>query len=183
MSLDEIVLPITDPETEWVRGRAVPKMSQTRDHSRVQMRLASALDAWAGTSGEVGTEWRFRLAPPGEARRPLVPDIVFVRHERLASRSYDELQAPDIAPNVAVEILSPGDDPRDVADKVDVYLGAGVDAVLVVDPRERTIVVTDGAGSRAFGAGETLEHAALPGFALDIAPFFAAALDRMTKPS
>jgi len=28
--------------------------------------------------GEVATEWRFRVAVPGEPRRPLVPDLLIV---------------------------------------------------------------------------------------------------------
>ncbi len=179
MSLAEIVLPITDPETEWVRGRALRKMSPTRDHGRIQMRIASALDAWAGPLGEVATEWRFRLAPPGEARRPLVPDVAFLRVERQRERSYAQIQAPDISPNAVVEVLSPDDDPRDVRDKIDVYLRSGVDVVIVIDPRKRTVVACDATTTRSFGAAETFEHAALPGFVIDLAPFFANALDRL----
>lgn len=178
MSLDEIVLPITDPETEWVRGRALAKMSPTRDHALVQLRLGSALDAWAGLSGEVGAEWRFRLAPPGEVRRPLVPDIAFVRRERLAFRSYEKIQAPDFAPNVAIEILSPGDDVRDVTEKIGVYLRAGVEVVIVVDPAKRTFAAHDPAGERSFASGDAFEHPALPGFRLEVAAFFASTLDR-----
>jgi len=39
MELDEIVLPETKPETEWVRGRALQKMSPMRDHSLIQGEL------------------------------------------------------------------------------------------------------------------------------------------------
>ncbi len=179
MPLDEIVLPITQPETEWVRGRALVKMSPTRNHARIQMRIASAFDAWAGAFGEVATEWRFRLAPDGEVRRPLVPDVSFVRNERLRPLSDEEIAAPAIAPNVAVEVLSPGDDPRDVADKVDVYLRAGVDMVVVVDPKKRTIVAYDRNAIRTYEGDDTFVHQAMPGFRLELRPFFASALDRM----
>ncbi len=43
MSTTEIVLPITEPETEWVRRRAVRKVSPTRDQSRLQLGLGAAL--------------------------------------------------------------------------------------------------------------------------------------------
>ena len=33
------------------------------------------LRLWADGRGEVGTEWCFRLEPPGEDIRPLVPDV------------------------------------------------------------------------------------------------------------
>ena len=69
MSIHEIVLPETKPETEWVRGRALQKVSPKRDHSRLQGALTIALTRWATGRGEVGPEWRFRVAPPGEVRR------------------------------------------------------------------------------------------------------------------
>lgn len=182
MARGEIVLPITDPETEWVRGRALRKVSPTRDHSRVQGALVVALDAWNRASsepGEIGPEWRFRLAPAGEPRRPLVPDVAFVRADALRDRTDDEIQAPAFPPAVAFEVLSPGDDPRDVAAKVDAYLRAGVELALVVDPRSRTVVAHDARGVRRFARDETFVHAALPGFALRLEPFFGEALDRL----
>ena len=91
MSLDEIVLPITKPETEWVRGRALVEISPTRDRSRVQTEFAIALNTWAEGLGEVGTEWRFRIAVPGEPRRPLVADVSFVEIEALRVLSHDDI--------------------------------------------------------------------------------------------
>ena len=177
MSTTEIVLPITEPETEWVRGRAVRKVSPTRDHSRLQLGLGAALDAWSRGRGEVGTEWRFRVEPPGESRRPLVPDIAFVRVERLRGLSHADIQAPAFAPDVAVEVLSPADDRRDVAAKIDVYLRAGTALVLVVDPAKRTISVYDADTATVLTVDDTLRHHALPEFELPLGPLFATALD------
>lgn len=177
MPTDEIVLPITTPETEWVRGRALRKMSPTRDHSRLQMKFAVALDAWSPGRGEVGTEWRFRIAPPGEPHRPLVPDVAFVAFERMRDLGHDEIQAPLFAPTVAVEILSPGDDRRDVASKIDVYLRGGCALAIVVDPVARTIALHDTTSSTLLPEGDVLRHSALPGFNLPIAIFFADALN------
>jgi len=110
-----IVLRATSPETEWIRDRPVRKVSPTRDHSRVRAALTAALYTWAAGRGEIGTEWRFRIEPPGEVRRPLVPDIAYVAYDKLRGFSREELQAPPFAPSVAIEILSPGDRPADVA--------------------------------------------------------------------
>ena len=176
----EIVLPITKPETEWVRGRALQKMSPTRDHSRVQGAFLIAIEQWmkaSGHAGEVGPEWRFRLAPPGEARRPLVPDVSYVAADVLRGRSHAEIHAPEFPPTVAVEVLSPGDDRRDVAAKVAAYLGSGVRLVLVLDPRRRTAIAYDVEATRHFHSSETFEHPALPGFTLELTSFFAGALD------
>ena len=93
MSLHEIVLPETKPETEWVRGRALQKVSPTYDHGKLQTLLGIALTAWAdeGGHGRVASEWRFRVTPPGKPTRPLVLDIAFVSFERLAA------DAPELA--------------------------------------------------------------------------------------
>jgi Uma2 family endonuclease len=141
------------------------------------MKIAIALEAWSHGRGEVATEWRFRIAPPGESSRPLVPDVAFVFIDRLRGLSHEAIQAPAFAPTVAVEVLSPGDDPRDIADKVGVYLRGGSLLAIVVDPENRTMSVHDSAGTRELGANEVLRHEALPGFELPLGPLFSGALD------
>ncbi len=171
----EIVLPITEPETEWVRGRALQKMSPARDHARLQAALIVALAPWAARRGEVGPEWRFRVEPPGEARRPLVPDVAFVSFERLEGLTLDEIQAPSLAPTVAIEILSPGDRAADVMAKVDVYLRAGTSLVVIIDGPHRTLRLYDAArGVVELHGDAVFAHEALPGFALPLRELFGA---------
>lgn len=169
----EIVLPVTEPETEWVRGRPLQKVSPTRTHALLQYAMASALQAWSGADGEVGTEWRFRVAPPGASSRPLVPDVAYVAKARLRGLSGDDLEVPRFSPDVAVEILSPGDRGPDVDDKIATYLAAGSALVIVVDPRSQNVELHDREGRTVVRAGERLTHARLPGFELDVALLFA----------
>jgi Uma2 family endonuclease len=176
LDAQEIVLPLTKPETEWVRGRAVQKVSPFRNHARIQLVLGKRLDEWSGGRGEVGTEWRFRIAPPREARRPLVPDLAFVAAEQLRGLTIEEVQAPAFAPRVAVEIVSPGDNRRDLASKIAVYLGGGSALVIVIDPADRTALLHDASGSTKLTAADVLQHAALPGFELQLGTFFEEAL-------
>ena len=178
MSLHEIVLPETKPETEWVRGRALQKVSPTYAHARLQTLLVIAFTAWAedGNRGRVGTEWRFRVAPPGAVVRPLVPDVAYVSYDALpCAAPWDDVQVPLGAPTVAVEVLSPGDRRRDVEHKIATYLSAGAAAVVIVDGRRESVIVHDHHGSRVLKPGDTLTHEALPGFALDLAALFARA--------
>lgn len=178
MSVDEIVLPETKPETEWVRGRALQKVSPTYDHARLQLLLGAALGSWAdgGGHGRVGPEWRFRVAPPGEVVRPLVPDVAFLSYADLpAETPREQVQVPLGAPTVAVEILLPDDRTPDVAHKIATYRAAGTKAVLIVDPHAETIAVHDAGGVRVLRAGAALAHPALPGFALDVGELFARA--------
>lgn len=172
MSLHEIVLPETKPETEWVRGRALQKMSPTWSHSQLQGALYQALVAWGAGRGQIGIEWRFRLWPPGAVARPLIPDLSFVWNERVRELSDEELQTPSLAPDIAVEILSPGDCTADVEDKAAVYLLAVSVLVILVDPQTRTVTLIEKALRRTLTQGETLEHAALPGFSLSLTKLF-----------
>ena len=172
MSLHEIVLPKTKPETEWILGHAVQKVSPFRTHARLQLTLGAALLAWADGRGEVGSEWRFRVAPPGEVRRPLVPDLAYVSNARLIGLRGRDLEVPPFAPDVAIEVLSPDDVLQHVAHKISVYLASGSELVIVVDPHDRSVRLHDRNGVRVLHGDEVLQHGALPGFALALPALF-----------
>jgi Uma2 family endonuclease len=172
----EIVLPETKPETEWVRGRALQKVSPTYPHARIQGLLFTAFSAWADADdrGRVGTEWRFRVAPPGQIVRPLVPDLAFLAYTAFPKNApREDLDVPLGAPTVAVEVLSPDDRAADVRDKIATYLAAGTSLVLVVDPEQANIVACDRSGERTFRSPDSLTHTAMPGFSLDVGRLFA----------
>ena len=92
----------------------------------------------AHSLGGVVTETGFVLR-----RRPdrvFAPDVAFVRAERVpppALRSKFFEGAPDLA----VEIVSPSDEPAALRRKATRYLAAGTRLVWIVDPRRRTVTV------------------------------------------
>lgn len=173
MPYHEIVLPETTPETEWVRGRPLQKMSPRRTHSWLQGALTIELTRWAAGRGGVGPEWRFRIAPPGEMRRPLVPDVAYVSNEHLDALSGADLEVPPIAPDVAVEILSPGDRRMDLDDKIRTYLRSGSALVIVVDPVQRIVELHDARTASVLHETDVIEHAALPSFHYSVRSLFA----------
>ena len=168
----EIVLPERKPALEWILGRAVQKVSPKRRHSLLQGWWNTRLTEWARLRGEVGPEWRFRIAPPGEEIRPLVPDVAYLSYERMGDATEDELEAPLMAPNVAVEILSPTDRREFIDHKIGVYLATGCDAVIVVDPGARTVTTHEHDGRRTFADGDTFAVSALPGFGFALTEMF-----------
>src|ERR1700729_2450854 len=94
---------------ESIRGRREAKVSPKRRHALVQARVARILEDWAGDRGEVGVEWRFYLLED-RAQSSLVPDVAYVSFERLPrSLPDDARERPRFAPDIAVEIISPGD--------------------------------------------------------------------------
>jgi len=173
-SVREIVLPATKPATEWVNGRALQKVSPQRKHALAQMRFATALDAWAHQtgSGMVGTEWDFRIQPPGEVRRPLVPDVAYVSYARLPYEDEKAADMPRVAPDAVVEVLSPGDRHKDVEEKVRVYLASGTSVVFLVDTKEELVTARDRDGKTVFARDATVVHPALKGFSLPAATLF-----------
>jgi Uma2 family endonuclease len=99
-------------------------------------------------------------------------DIPFVRTERLPTGPQPGYF--EGAPDLAVEVLSPGDRASEVAEKVDLWLTSGASRVWVVDPRRRTVTVhSDPKHARTLHADETLDgEDLLPGFAVRVGDLF-----------
>lgn len=170
----EIILPEAKPALEWVNARILQKVSPRRKHALAQTIFSAALHSWAmeyGT-GRVGTEWEFRVQPPGAERRSLVPDVAYLAYDRLPYEADAEADIPLVAPNVVVEVISPGELHRDIEEKVRVYLTAGSEAVFLVDTDARTLTVRENAGVRRYVETDTLRHPALPDFAMPVAALF-----------
>jgi Uma2 family endonuclease len=112
---------------------------------------------------------------PSKVRRP---DVSFIRAERLAAKDEPEGHCP-IAPDLAVEVISPGDLYSHIEVKVDEYLRAGVQLVWVVDPPTRTVRVhrPDGSVTDVGEDGELEGEDVLPGFRCRVADLFRTPVD------
>ena len=67
------------------------------------------------------------------------PDAAFIARERLPGR--EELRGyVEVMPDLVVEVVSPGDRPREVQDKVAEWLNAGVRLVWVIYPATRSAI-------------------------------------------
>jgi Uma2 family endonuclease len=170
--LPEITVPETKPATEWILGEAVRKVSPKRRHAILQGALVELVRRWARGRGETGTEWRFRVTPPGERTRPLVPDIAYLSNERKTGLTGEELEAPRVAPDVVIEIHSPGDRADRIASKRDTYLAAGTRLVILVDPEARTLDAFDSVGHAHFESPATFSSPHFPGLEIDLADLF-----------
>ena len=92
--------------------------------------------------------------------------------ERLRGLTGSDLEVPRLSPDVVVEILSPDDRRADVDDKIATYLAARSTLVVVIDPDAKTVELHDETSTTLLGVGETLTHAALPGFELSVSALF-----------
>ncbi len=171
MTADELLRTrVPDKRTELVRGVLVVREPAGSRHGLVTMNLGAELAVYAkqtGAGGVYAAETGFKLASNPDTVR--APDIAFVTRERLpppATTGY-----PPLAPDLAVEVLSPGDRPGEVLAKVADWLSAGTRLVWVVDPERRVARVYrhDGGEIIVPADGELDGDDVLPGFSCSLA--------------
>ncbi|MGH7673422.1 MAG: Uma2 family endonuclease [Gemmatimonadales bacterium] len=156
MTADELLhTPIPDKRVDLVRGVLVVREPAGSLHGLVAMNLGAELAVYVkhtGAGGVFAAETGFMLATSPDTVR--APDVAFVARERLPPPGTTGY--PALAPDLVVEVLSPGDRPGEVLAKVADWLSAGTRLVWVVDPERRlarvyrrdgseTIVTADGA--------------------------------------
>jgi Uma2 family endonuclease len=119
-----------------------------------------------------GAETGFLLARSPDTVR--APDVAFVKRERI-----ERLGVPaefwSGAPDLAVEVTSPGDTPLEVEAKVRDWLTAGAGVVWVVNPKLRRVTVWRGNfQARILSEHERLEgEDIVPGFGCQVSELFA----------
>ncbi len=112
----------------------------------------------------------------------LVPDVSFTSQQRLDEhlRQYGEESPLRVAPDMAVEIISPTDKFSYVMAKVAMYLRFGVRLIWVIDPQNRTawVITQDDPEGHIFGEDGALSgDPVLPGLSISIARLLGASTE------
>lgn len=175
---DFLTMPDADRLRELVDGRVVEVSPTGRRHGRLTLLLGWRIAAFVEEHelGEVyAAETGFVLARNPDTVR--APDISFVKRERLPASNdpNDEDRFLELAPDLAVEVISPSNSARDISDKVINYLDAGTLMVWVIEPRRRILTAyAADRTARIFREGDILDGGdILPGFQLPLAEVFA----------
>src|SRR5262245_42142151 len=103
-----------------------------------------------------------------------IPDVAFISWDRFPNRRVPTEPIPDVAPNLAVEVLSAGNTPGEMARKRQDYFAAGVHLGWQIDPNARTVEVFT-APDQSTGLNETQTltgGTVLPGFTLPLQALF-----------
>jgi Uma2 family endonuclease len=108
-----------------------------------------------------------------------IPDVAFTSWDRMPGRRRPTNPIPDLAPDLAVEVLSASNTDAEMLRKRHDYFNANVRLVWEFDPNSRTVTVyTSPTQKTVLDETMTLDGGAvLPGFALSVRDFFAE-LDR-----
>ncbi len=167
LTLEEFLsLPETKPASEFVDGEVVEKVAPDFIQSGLQYRLAKSLDVRTGEepAGYILPELRCVIGG-----RSYVPDLSYVRAERVPRDEQGRMLHGTLmgAPNVAIEILSPGQRVNLLIEKLHFFVDDGCQAGVLVDPFDQTVgVVRPGAPFQRLRAGDVLR---LPEISEDLA--------------
>jgi Uma2 family endonuclease len=126
---------------ELVKGELRRMAPAGHEHGRVAVRFTWRLAQYveANNLGAVyAAETGFLIATNPDTVR--APDVAFVSRKRLEGVGKVEGYWPG-APDLAVEVVSPGDTYSEVEEKATEWLEAGVLEMLALNPRKRTVTV------------------------------------------
>lgn len=142
VTADELLrMPRGRVRRELVRGVLREMTPAGYEHGWIAMRIGSLLDRYVRENDlgvALAAETGFRLESDPDTVR--APDVAFVRRDRAANVVEGSSYFRG-APDLAVEVVSPGDSFSEVEEKVFDWLDAGCRMVVVVNPRKRTTTV------------------------------------------
>ena len=163
-----------DSHVELIRGELRQKVATKLRHGKVGGRFHTYLGIYSVNvlPGEViHGETGYHLEDDPDS--VVMPDVSFIRLDRMPPDSELDRFAR-IAPDVALEVLSPSNSRREIEEKLAIYRTAGVALIWVADPIAKTIEAYSPAGFiRIYHAGDDLDGGdVLPGFLVPVAAFF-----------
>ncbi len=183
ITLTELLSLSSEKLVEVVNGKIIMMSPSQREYNTLSRRLFVSLYLFAQEHdlGDVWTEVAYMLS--GDKRRKWVrtvrqPDVSFIARERVEAHNAEHgaKEGPWwLAPDLAVEIVSPTDRYIDVTRKVADYLRYGVRLVWVIDPAARVVRVFEPQEPEGHTLDESVTLSAdpvLPGWSMSIAELF-----------
>jgi len=174
LTADDLFLMEENGPCELVRGEVIRMSPAGGLHGKLTIRIGALLDAYVRPRhlGVVcGAETGFILERDPDTVRG--PDVSFVSRDRIPPEGEPEGYWP-FAPDLAVEVISPNDLYREIEQKVEDYLRAGVRLVWIVNPGTRTITTyRPSSEAHILRIGDTLTGAdVIPGFDVSVSEVF-----------
>jgi Uma2 family endonuclease len=159
---------------EWVDGHAVEK-AMGLESSLVGGNLITVLGAHVRLNnlGFVFHSEAGYQIPVGSSRRVRKPDVSFVANGRFPDNRPPRGNSR-IAPDLAVEVISPNDTSEDIEQRIADFLSVGTRLFWIVYPATRSVWVLrrDGSAARLTEAQELSGEDVVPGFTCPIATLF-----------
>ena len=173
MTAEELLLlPDDDMKRELIRGVLTEDMPPGYEHGVIEFRIGRLLGNYSEENdyGEVvGGDSGFLLERGPDTVRG--PDVAWVAPGRLEGRVRG---FAELAPDLVVEVRSPNDSRRHIAERAMMWLSHGVRMVLVADPGPVTLTVyRPGEPPQVLGEFDAFDGSdVLPGFTAPVWSFF-----------
>jgi Uma2 family endonuclease len=141
MTVEEfLTLPEDKPALEFEDGMVSQKVSPTKKHSTLEVAFAERVNANAASTKTAYAFTELRVTFGG---RSYVPDVAVLRWDRIqfdedGTVSDDNVVDP---PDIAVEIVSPGQSVAFLIRKCVWYTENGVLVAMLVDPKDRSVIL------------------------------------------
>lgn len=161
----------TDKEYETLNGQSEEKNMAGARHSGVGTRLIIKLGRYL-EENEIGAVYgpdaTFKLG-----RKDRLPDVSFISSARIPAGG-EPVGSWEIAPDLAVEVISPNDVYDQVVGKVAEYFAAGVQQVWIITPEYKTVTIYHSPSQSIilFENEELTSEGLLPGFRCPISDLF-----------
>lgn len=162
---------------ELVEGQLITLAASKLLHGNVSTRAAAALSLFnmyhkSGTVVAAGTGFYTR----GDDLTVRAPDVAFISYKRLPSEKLAEAEEDfgKVAPDLVVEVISPGERRGKIMQKVQEWLDFGVLVIWVVYPKRRQVhLYTASREPQILTADDTLNGGEiLPGFETPVRALF-----------
>ncbi|BBC23993.1 Uma2 family endonuclease [Pseudanabaena sp. ABRG5-3] len=139
---DFLVLPETEPASEYIKGNITQKPMPQGQHSTLQGKLVATINQRGEPEQIVFAFPELRCTFAG---RSIVPDIAIFEWEHIPLDANGEIiNRIEIPPDWLIEILSPDQSPIDVIDKISFALKNGTKLGWLIAPQERTVLSFQG---------------------------------------
>ncbi|HWQ33215.1 MAG TPA: Uma2 family endonuclease [Blastocatellia bacterium] len=175
-SADLALMPDDNNRYEIIEGELYVSRAPSREHQYACLRICRFLDEWNDQTG-LG----IALPAPGLIfgdDDDVIPDVIWISRARAAT-AFDEAGHLIAAPELTVEVLSPGraNEFRDREAKLDLYSRRGVEEYWIVDWILRTVEIyrrnTDQLSlSETLRDGDSIKSPLLPDFACAVSSLF-----------
>jgi Uma2 family endonuclease len=174
-TLEEFLeLPEEEPALEYFDGEVRQKVSPSSPHAALTYKLCECINAFALPRQLARAFPELRATFAGESP---VPDVVVFRWDRIPAKPSGRLDPRvRIPPDIAVEIVSPGQSVNWLVRRCRWYVGNGVEIALLVDPDDESVLLFrhDGAIEALRGPDQIDINAIVPGLDLTANELFTA---------
>jgi len=178
---DYLLMPEITPPYEILDGELIMYAAPTPAHQKISWNLAMPLGAYVYRNNlGVVLYAPVDIIVQRDPLRTRQPDVLFIHKDKLPGTrlaDLEELQPLEMAPDLAIEILSPSETKKKLSGKLADYRRMGVKECWLVSRESRSVEVLGLTVKKSkrlgvFGLGETIRSQVLPDFQLAVDTIF-----------